>query len=49
MISDVGSNSTEAFAIKIFDSLFPVSIAILRPLKGKLRDPPGLADLRSGS
>jgi len=49
MVSDMGSDGTEVFAIEIFDSLFPVSIAILRPLKGKLRDPPGLAELRRGS
>ena len=48
MIRNVGSDGPETFSIKILDSLFPVSIAALKPLKRKRHDPPGLAELRSG-
>jgi hypothetical protein len=44
MIGDVGSDGSQALTVKFPDTLFPITAAILRPSKRKLRYLPGLTE-----
>jgi hypothetical protein len=48
MIGHVGGDGSDAAAIKLSDSFFPIAAAIRGPLKRKLYDVPRLAKIRGG-
>ena len=46
MIGNMGDDGSYTFTIEFSDAFFPIAITVLRPLKRKLRDPPGLTKKR---